>query len=157
MLRSTPRVGVFRPVARGGTERDYVLDLLLHHDGVDFDYEECIGVSYEEVHSNPDAALETILERYQTVARKSDAMIIVGSDYTDVTSPTEFSFNARVAANLGAPVLLVVGGRDSAEAVSTLTPVPGRPAGDIARVIDTALAELRSEHAEPFGVVVNRA
>ena len=157
MLRTAPRVGVFRPVARGGTERDYVLDLLLHHDGVDFNYEECIGVSYEEVHRNPDAALETILERYQAVARKADAMIIVGSDYTDVTSPTEFSFNARVAANLGAPVLLVVGGRDSAEAVSTLTPVPGRPAGDIARVIDTALAELRSEHAEPFGVVVNRA
>ena len=40
-----------------------------------------------------------------------DAVVIVGSDYTDVGSPTELGYNARIAANLGAPVLLVLGGR----------------------------------------------
>ena len=38
------------------------------------------------------------------------AVVVVGSDYTDVGTPTEFSFNARIAANLGAPVLLVLEG-----------------------------------------------
>jgi phosphate acetyltransferase len=33
------RVGVFRPVARSSAERDYVLELLLGHDGVGLDYE----------------------------------------------------------------------------------------------------------------------
>ena len=35
LTRSTERVGVFRPIARSSTERDYVLELLLDHDGVD--------------------------------------------------------------------------------------------------------------------------
>ncbi|MBT5088839.1 MAG: hypothetical protein HOK86_02260 [Micrococcales bacterium] len=38
--------------------------------------------------------------------------MILGSDYTDVAHPAELSFNAKVAANLGAPVLLVVNGRE---------------------------------------------
>ena len=105
------RVGVFRPIARSTTERDYVLDLLLAHDGVELEYDECVGVTYEEVHDDPDAALSTIVERYKSVERQCDAVVIVGSDYTDVGSPTELSFNARIAANLGAPVLLVLTGR----------------------------------------------
>ena len=39
-------------------------------------------------------------------------MVVVGSDYTDVGAPTEFSFNARIAANLGSPVLLVLNAHD---------------------------------------------
>ena len=34
--------------------------------------------------------------------------MIVGSDYTDVATPTELSVNARIAVNLGAPVVLSV-------------------------------------------------
>ena len=70
-------------------------------------YDECAGVTYDELHRDPDAALDRIVERYHLVAEKCDAVVVVGSDYTDVGAPTEFSFNARVAANLGAPVLLV--------------------------------------------------
>ena len=49
LSHETERVGVFRPVARSGEERDYVLEMLLAHDGVDLDYEECVGVSYDDV------------------------------------------------------------------------------------------------------------
>jgi phosphate acetyltransferase len=38
------KVGVFRPIARSLSERDYVLEMLLDHDGVDLTYEECVGV-----------------------------------------------------------------------------------------------------------------
>ena len=38
-------------------------------------------------------------------------MVIVGSDYTDVATPSELSVNARIAANLGAPVVLAVRGQ----------------------------------------------
>ncbi|MCA1942059.1 MAG: AAA family ATPase, partial [Yonghaparkia sp.] len=107
------RVGVFRPVARSRDEQDYVLEVLLAHDGVDLTYEECVGVGYDDVHADPEAALAVIVERFHAVAQRSDAVVIVGSDYTDVSSPTELSFNARIAANLGAPVLLVLGGRES--------------------------------------------
>ena len=39
------RVGVFRPIARSTAERDYVLELLLAHDGVELDYDDCVGVT----------------------------------------------------------------------------------------------------------------
>ena len=55
--------------------------------------------------------MDRIVERYHQVAEQCDAVVVVGSDYTDVGAPAEFAFNARVAANLGAPVLLVLNGQ----------------------------------------------
>ena len=45
-----------------------------------------------------------------------DAVVVIGSDYTDVVNPSELSFNARIAVNLGAPVLL------GASTATTATP-----------------------------------
>ena len=150
LMHEAPRVGVFRPVARSITERDYVLDLLLAHDGVELDYEECVGVTYDDVHSDPDAALAVIVERFKQVEAKCDAMVIVGSDYTDVGSPTELSFNARVAANLGAPVLLVLTGRSVDES-------RGRTADEMRQIAEITIPELAAAHATLLAVVVNRA
>jgi len=143
------RVGVFRPIARSTEERDYVLELLLAHDGVDLDYEECVGVTYDEVHNNPDAALSRIVERYKAVEAQCGAVVIVGSDYTDVGSPTELSFNARIAANLGAPVLLVLTGRSIDES-------RGRTAVEMRQIAELTLPELVVEHASLLAVVANR-
>ena len=148
------RVGVFRPVtvaprpASPGVDqdepvRDRIVEMLLHHTTVDLDYEDCIGVTNLRVHENRDAALSEIVDRYQAVARQCDVVVIVGTDYTGVPSPTEFDFNATLAVNLGAPVLLVLRGADR-------TPVE---IGTNARL---TLDELRAEHAHPVGVVANR-
>jgi phosphate acetyltransferase len=142
------RVGVFRPVARSSAERDYVLELLLGHDGVDLDYDECVGVSYEDVHEDPDAALSRIVERYKAVESRCGAVVIVGSDYTDVGSPTELSYNARIAANLGAPVLLVLGGQSDEHG--------DRSADELRQVFGLAVQELDAAHAQLVGVVANR-
>ena len=96
LLRTVERVGVFRPVARSTAERDFVLDLLLARDGVALDYDDCVGVSYEEVHEDPDAALSRIVDRFKAIERQCDAVVIVGSDYTDVATPTELAYNARI-------------------------------------------------------------
>ena len=149
LSHETPRVGVFRPIARSTKERDYVLELLLAHDGVDLDYDECVGVTYEEVHENPDAALERIVERYKQVQAKCDAVVIVGSDYTDVGSPTELSYNARIAANLGAPVLLVLTGRSMDES-------RGRTADEMRQIAELSIPELAAAHASLLAVVANR-
>jgi phosphate acetyltransferase len=142
------RVGVFRPVARSSAERDYVLELLLDHDGVDLDYDDCVGVSYEDVHEDPDAALSRIVERYKAVERRCGAVVILGSDYTDVGSPTELSYNARIAANLGAPVLLVLGGQSDEYG--------DRSADELRQVFGLATQELDAAHARLVGVVANR-
>ncbi|AWG00666.1 phosphate acetyltransferase [Clavibacter michiganensis subsp. insidiosus] len=144
------RVGVFRPIARSIVERDYVLEALLSHDGVDLDYDECVGVTYDDVHADPEAALSRIVERYKAVEAKCDVVVVVGSDYTDVGSPTELSFNARIAANLGAPVLLVLTGRRTDE-------TGGRSPDEMRQIADLAIPELVTAHAGLLGVVVNRA
>src|SRR5699024_11143814 len=106
------RVGIFRPVVRAGEERDKVLELLLSHDGIDLDYDDCVGVTYDEVHLDEGAALSRIVQRFHAIEARSDVVVVVGSDYTDVAGPAELSFNGRVAANLGSPVLLVARGLD---------------------------------------------
>ncbi len=150
LLRGVERVGVFRPVTRSTAEPDFVLELLLAQEGVNLDYEDCVGVSYEEVHENPDAALSRIVERFKSIERECDAVVIVGSDYTDVATPTELAYNARVAANLGAPVLLVLTGQD-AEASRSRTP------DELRQVAELSHTELVDGHASLLAVVVNRA
>ena len=151
------RVGVFRPVVRREGDRDYVLELMLSHDAVTTDYDASVGVTYDDVHQNTDAALSDIVARYRQMEKDHDYVVILGSDYTDVGNPTEFSFNATVAANLGAPVVLVVTGRDpSDQAHRGVAGASARSADDIARVAQSTLAELRAHHATPAAVLVNR-
>ena len=144
------RVGVFRPVARSADERDYVLELLLRDDSTDLEYDDCVGVTYDEVHANPDAALARIIERYKAVEHACDAVVIVGTDYTDVASPTELGYNARIAANLGAPVLLVLTGRSPNES-------SGRSPDELRQITELSLPELTAAHASVLAVIANRA
>ena len=143
LTRRVGRVGVFRPIIRSDDRPDYVLELLLDHQGVDMPYELAAGVSYDRVHTDPDGAMSTIVDRYHEAAADRDAMIVVGSDYTGVGSPTEFSYNARVAANLGAPVLLVVHGR-------------GRSPSDVRTVADVATIEIAARYGRLLAIVANR-
>lgn len=143
LTRSVGRVGIFRPVARVADGNDYVLQLLLGHEGVSQGYEESVGVTYDDVHADPDAALATIVARYHEIDRASDAVVIVGTDYTDISGPAEFEFNARIAANLGAPVALVVHGI-------------GRTPAEIAQVVEQARLELTESHARVAAVFANR-
>ncbi|MET0433600.1 MAG: phosphate acetyltransferase [Cellulomonas sp.] len=143
LTRTVQKVGVFRPIARSTETRDYVLELLLAHDGVDLSYEDCIGTTYEAVHLDPEAALATIVQRYHAVARDCDVVVVVGTDYTDIAGPAELGFNARIAANLGAPVLLCVKGQ-------------GRSPEEVRQVAEVAAAELEAGHAQVVAIVANR-
>ncbi|NIL78903.1 phosphate acetyltransferase [Rhodococcus sp. B10] len=143
LCASAARVGVFRPIARSTDEPDYILELLVDHTTADLSYEQSLGVTYEEVHADPDAALGEIVSRFHDVAAQCDAVVIVGSDYTDVGSPSELSFNARIAANLGAPVLLSLRGSE-------------RSPDEIVQLAQLSQSELRSNHAHLVAIVANR-
>ncbi len=137
-----PRVGVFRPITRR-EDRDYILELLLSQSSADLAYEDCVGVTYQRLHHDPQGAIADIVDRYHAVAARCDAMVIIGSDYTDVATPTELSVNARIAVNLGAPVVLSVRGFD-------------RTPEEVAQAIEMSIAELSSQHAYTAAVVANR-
>ncbi|KHO28400.1 phosphate acetyltransferase [Mycolicibacterium setense] len=143
LAATVPRVGVFRPITRLGEDRDYILELLLAGTTAGLSYDDCVGVSYQQVHEDPDVAIADIVDRFHRVAERCDAVLIVGSDYTDVATPSELSMNARIAVNLGAPVVLAV---KAAE----------RTPDEVAHVVEVCLAELNHQHAHAAAVVANR-
>src|SRR5690606_23986948 len=106
---------------------------------------------------DPDRALSTIVARFKAVEAQCDAVVIVGSDYTDVASPAELGYNARIAANLGAPVLLVLSGRDQQRQAEQLGTTTARTPAAVGQIAALALAELEAERAELFAAIVNRA
>ncbi len=144
LTATVAKVGVFRPITRSdGDERDYILELLLTRTTAGLPYEQCVGVTYQQLHADGDGAIAAIVDAYHAVAEACDVVVIVGSDYTDVARPAELSTNARIAVNLGAPLLLTVSGK-------------GRTAAEIASVVDVCLAELDAQHAHTAAVVANR-
>jgi phosphate acetyltransferase len=138
-------VGVFRPLttSSGSDDVDLIVDLLVNQPGISQTYEEAIGVTYDAAREDVDEALHVIVERFGQLSDRFDVILVVGSDYTDVASGTELSFNAKIAANLGSPVVLVVHGRE-------------RTPEQILAAAESAIAELRANHAHTVAVIANR-
>jgi phosphate acetyltransferase len=146
LTREVGSVGIFRPLtATSGNsdDVDLTVDLLVNQPGISQSYEEAIGVTYDAARRDADEALHTIVERFGQLTDRFDVILVVGSDYTDVTSGTELSFNAKIAANLGSPVVLVVHGRE-------------RTPEQIRAAAAGAIAELRVNHAHTVAVIANR-
>ncbi|OBI03870.1 phosphate acetyltransferase [Mycolicibacter nonchromogenicus] len=144
LAASSARVGVFRPVVRSLDEPDGQLELLLAHATATIDdHSSCRGVTYQQVFADREAALGEIVARFHNVARQCDTVLIVGSDYTDVVNPSELSFNARIAVNLGAPLVLAINGHN-------------RDAQDVAEITQRCVAEVAAAQAHPAAVIANR-
>jgi phosphate acetyltransferase len=146
LTRQVGSVGVFRPLTTTGTgseDVDLTVDLLVNQPGIAQSYDEAIGVTYDAARQDADEALHVIVERFGQLTDRFDVILVVGSDYTDVTSGTELSFNAKIAANLGSPVVLVVHGRQ-------------RTPEQISAAAASGIAELRANHAHTVAVIANR-
>ena len=142
LTREVGSVGVFRPLyAAGGV--DLIVDLLVSQPGIRQSYPEALGVTYDAARDNPDAALHDIVERFGRLTDRFEVVLVLGSDYTDVTTGTELAFNAKIAANLGSPVVLVVHGRQ-------------RSPEQVRAAADAAIAELHAHHVRTVAVIANR-
>ncbi|MDO4241161.1 MAG: phosphate acetyltransferase [Microbacteriaceae bacterium] len=155
LLRDTPRLGIFRPLVRTLQAPDRLLELLLHRAHSDLPQQECVGVTYEAAQSDPEQALTKIVAQYKKLQAKCDAVVIVGSDFS-TAMPNELAFNARIAANLDAPVLLIVSGRSKTDN-EILGQLPARSPHDLAVIAEAGIKQLREEHARVLATVVNRA
>ncbi len=143
LSRQVGRVGVFRPVTESARRIDLVVELLLAQPAVEQEYTDAVGVTYEGMHADPEAALAEIVRRFHDLVRRFDVLLVLGSDYTDISTPSELAFNAKVAANLGSPVVLVVHGR-------------GRTPEQVSLAAEFALTELIAAHARPVALIANR-
>ena len=146
LTREVGAVGVFRPLTTAGSngdDIDLIVDLLVNQSGISQSYDEAIGVTYEAARQDADEALHVIVERFGQLTDRFEVILVVGSDYADVATGTELSFNAKIAANLASPVVLVVHGRD-------------RSPEQIRAAAESAITELRANHAQTVAVIANR-
>ena len=141
LTKVVAKVGVFRPFVASRDE-DPFLNLLLARSGSATPAAQCIGVTWDEYHAAPEESLSRIVDAYRAVARDHDVVIIDGSDFTDVAGTPELDLNARVAANIGVPVLLVVSGRGAPE--------------DVRASVEVSVAEIAENHARTVAVIANR-
>ena len=142
LTREVESVGVFRPIIKAGG-RDAILTALIKQPAVNQEYEESYGVTYDDVRADSDEALGMIVRRYGQIAEHFDAMVILGSDYRDALGAPELALNARIAANLNAPVAFAVSAR-------TRTPE------EVVQFTRSSLDELAKHHATAIAVVPTR-
>ena len=141
LTKVVAKVGVFRPFVES-RDADPFRARLLARSGSSAPATGCIGVTWDEYHADPEEALSRIVSSYRALARDHDVVIIDGSDFTDVAGTPELALNARVAANLGVPVLLVVSGQGSPE--------------DLRSSVEVSIAEIAENHARTVAAVANK-
>src|SRR4051812_21573618 len=138
LSRRVGQIGIFRPVVVEG-RADSSIDTVTAR----FKAIGATGVTYEDVHRDPERATADIVAAYRALAAQCEAVVIVGTDYTDAGAPTELEFNATLAAHLGAPVVLLVNGQN-------------RTPEEIAVSTAMSAKELANEHATLLAVLVPR-
>lgn len=84
------------------------------------------------------------VEVYAEIAALVDIVIVEGTDLTGQDSAVEFSLNARLANDLGCPIIAVVSGRE-------------RTPAEIADAVDVARKELAAARCSLLAMMVNRA
>ncbi|WP_424211722.1 phosphate acetyltransferase [Streptomyces sp. BI20] len=125
LTRQTGRVGVYRPLLHDGPDR--LFDLLKARYRLDQDASTAYGMEYGEAsvilaEKGTDELVSRLVDRYHRAARDFDVMLVLGTDYADTNLPDELALNARIANELGAVVVPVVGGsKAGAEAVRAET------------------------------------
>jgi phosphate acetyltransferase len=139
LTRRVGRLGVFRPVVPDPGADDPLVTLLLELGA----HVAAVGVGYADVRADESRALEEIVARYRALAARCDGVLTVGTDYADVGTADEPAFNARVALNLGLPVLCVVSGHD-------------RAPEEVRSAVSIALTTVRGSGCEVVAVAANR-
>lgn len=106
-LSQCKRTGIFRPAV---SEQEALTGALLDLVNTPETREQAIGVTPRMARLNPSDARASIVTRFTETeaAIAPDAMIIVGSDRSNIGDPQRFAFNAAVSADLQASVVLAV-------------------------------------------------
>jgi phosphate acetyltransferase len=142
------RVGFFRPIVADSQGPDRLVELVRERYQLAAEPAAMSGLTYREVQEltaagRSEELVGRVVERFRALERQCDAVLCVGSDFTDVSTPTEFALNLRLAENLGATVLAVVSGRR-------------KRADDVVASVRYARDTLASAGAAVVAVVANR-
>jgi phosphate acetyltransferase len=127
LTRQVDRVALFRPLAHAdpasptGYATDHITGLLRARYRLGADPGLLYGMSYEaaaalQAESGTDELISALVGRFHLAVDGREAALVLGTDFAETNLPSELAFNARLANELGASVLPVVGalGQDAA-------------------------------------------
>ena len=143
------KVAFFRPIIQATEGRDHDINLILSHFNLDQDYKRSYAFTLSEAREKIGAGqyaqlLEEILEKYKDLESEYDFVLCEGTDFQGQDTALEFDLNADIAANLGAPALLVCNGNG------------GQSARDITRSAQLNVEALEEKGVDVVSCVVNR-
>ncbi|GAA1351100.1 phosphate acetyltransferase [Streptomyces beijiangensis] len=125
LTRQVDRVGVFRPLVHDGPDR--LFDLLRSRYRLSQAPATVYGLDYHEASTiqaeqGTDELVSRLVDRFHTVAREYEVVLVLGTDFAGTQLPDELAINARLANEFGASVIPVVGGKgQTAESVRAET------------------------------------
>ncbi len=111
--RTLSRVGYFKPICqRNESGVDPDVRLMKDALGLSMTVEEMEPITMEQVqdalaNGTLDQLMDDVLDAFQKVQDESDFVVCEGTDYFGAMASLEFDINARVAKDLGSPILLV--------------------------------------------------
>ena len=106
-LARVKKTGVFRPAV---CKKETFTDTLLAASNAGQSREQAVGVCPKCARADKEGSRADIVAAYETAVGNiaPEAMVIVGTDRSNVNDPELFAFNADVAADLKSPVFLAV-------------------------------------------------
>ncbi|WP_323804569.1 phosphate acetyltransferase [Bifidobacterium pullorum] len=139
-LAASKKTGVFRPAA---CRKETFTDVLLGAANAGIAREQAVGVCPRRAREDKAGARADIVAAFEeaVAASSPEAMVIVGTDHSAVNDPAAFAFNADVAADLAAPVLLAVCAID-------------RTPADVKATVDACAAAIADAGTKVLGVFV---
>ncbi len=151
LLRDIQRVAFFRPIISGGKpgKKDHDINLILSQFYLNQRYEDTFAYTLNEARDivnrgDHDLLVETILAKYKSLEQRFDFVLCEGTDFLGSDSAFEVDINAEIAANLGAPALLV-------------TNAQGKSADDIISSTQLAIDSFEEKGLDILATIINRA
>jgi len=117
LTRRLGEVGYVRPVVPSSRVPDQRIELIRRRYDLDLDPAEMAIYGSDQVaellgEGRGDEVFKGILDAAQRIEERYPFVLYDGSDYTGAAAALEFDVNARIATNLGAPVIVLVNGAE---------------------------------------------
>ena len=151
LTRSMRNVAIFRPIINEPQldDRDPDINLMLQHFKLNMDYADTFAYTQAEARSiinqgSRNLLLENIIQKFKTILEAHDFVLCIGTDFLGKDPVFEFELNAEIAANLGAPVMLVTSGDNAT-------------AQDISDSLHLTLEALEPYAIDIIATIVNRS
>lgn len=120
LTRVMRNVAIFRPIINEPLldSRDADINLFLQYFKLDQPYKDTFAYTQQEAREiinqgSRNLLLENIIQKYKSILETHDFVLCIGTDFLGKDPIFEFELNAEIAANMGAPVILVTSGDNS--------------------------------------------